>query len=188
MPLALLSPDASTSIRVPIQLRDGTEVHLHAMRGDDAAALLRFHHQLSPETTYLRFFSVHPELSSRELEHFTHVDHRDREAIVATVDEEIVGVARFDRLAGGRDAEAAFVIADVWQGEGLGTALFDRLAARARELGVERFTAEVLPHNRRMLNLFHHSGLPVTARLRDGVVHVVLDLGDEPPTGRSPTR
>ena len=84
---------------------------------------------------------------------------------------------------GGRDAEAAFVIADVWQGEGLGTALFDRLAARARELGVERFTAEVLPHNRRMLNLFHHSGLPVTARLRDGVVHVVLDLGDDPLTG-----
>ncbi len=92
-------------------------------------------------------------------------------------------MARFDRLAGGRDAEAAFVIADVWQGEGLGTALFDRLAARARELGVERFTAEVLPHNRRMLNLFHHSGLPVTACLRDGVVHVVLDLGDDPLTG-----
>jgi RimJ/RimL family protein N-acetyltransferase len=174
---ALLPPDAS-SMREPIELRDGTEVHLHAMGGDDAAALLRFHHRLSPETTFLRFFSVHPELSSRELERFTHVDHHDREAIVATVDEEIVGVARFDRLTGGgRDAEAAFVVADVWQGEGLGTALFDRLAARARELGVERFIAEVLPHNRRMLDLFHRSGLPVTARLQDGVVHVVLDLG-----------
>jgi GNAT superfamily N-acetyltransferase len=172
----LLSPDASMSIRVPIRLQDGTEVHLHAMRGDDAAALLRFHHQLSPETTYLRFFSVHPELSPRDVEYFTHVDHRDREAIVATVDEEIIAVARFDRVAGGRDAEAAFVIADVWQGEGLGKALFDRLAARAREVGVDRFTAEVLPHNRRMLNLFHHSGLPVTARMQDGVVHVVLDL------------
>jgi RimJ/RimL family protein N-acetyltransferase len=179
----LLSPDSSTSIREPIQLRDGTEVRLHAMRGDDADALLRFHHRLSPETTYLRFFSVHPELSSGELERFTHVDHRDREAIVATVDEEIVGVARFDRVDGDSEAEAAFVIADVWQGEGLGTALFERLTARARELGIERFTAEVLPHNRRMLNLFHHSGLPVTARLQDGVVHVVLDLGEEPVTG-----
>jgi len=179
----LLSPEASTSLRVPIQLRDGTEVHLHAMRGDDADALLRFHHQLSPETTFLRFFSVHPELSDGELERFTHVDHQDREAIVATVDDKIVGVARFDRIPGGRDAEAAFVIADLWQGGGLGSALFDRLAARARELGVERFTAEVLPHNRRMLNLFHHSGLFVTARLRDGTVHVVLDLGDDPLRG-----
>ena len=72
------------------------------------------------------------------------------------------------------------MVADLWQGEGLGTALFHRLAARARELGVERFIAEVLPHNRRMLNVFHHSGLPCHRPLcRDGVVHVVLDLGDD---------
>ena len=141
------------SIRVPIQLRDGTEVHLHAMRGDDAAALLRFHHQLSPETTYLRFFSVHPELSARELEYFTHVDHQNREAIVATVDDMIIGIARFDRIDETNDAEAAFVIADAWQGEGLGTALFHRLAERAREVGIDRFVAEVLPHNRRMLDI-----------------------------------
>jgi GNAT superfamily N-acetyltransferase len=178
-----LSPDSSTAIRVPIRLRDGTEVQLHAMRGDDAAALLRFHHQLSPETTYRRFFSVHPELSSGELERFTHVDHQDREAIVATVDEEIVAVARFDRVASSGDAEVAFVVADCWQGEGLGRALFDRLAARAVELGVERFVAEVLLHNRRMLDVFHHAGLPVTTSLRDGVVHVVLELGGDPVTG-----
>ena len=179
----LLSRDVPISIHAPIELRDGTDVHLHAMHGDDAAALLRFHHRLSPETTVLRFFSVHPELSSHELEYFTNVDHQDREAIVATVDEEIVGVARFDRLDPGTDAEAAFVVADVWQGEGLGSALFGRLAARARAVGVERFTAEVLPHNHRMLNLFHSSGLPVTARFQDGVVHVVLDLGEDPVTG-----
>ena len=41
----------------------------------------------------------------------------------------------------------------------------------------------MLPHNRRMLNLFHRSGLPVTARFRDGVVHVVLDLGNDRLTG-----
>ena len=172
----LLSPDSSMSIRVPIQLRDGTEVHLHAMRGDDAAALLRFHHQLSPETTYLRFFSVHPELSAQELEHFTHVDHQDREAIVASVVEEIIGVARFDRIDGTNVAEAAFVIADPWQGEGLGTALFERLAERASEVGIDRFVAEVLPHNRRMLDVFFHAGHPASSCLRDGYVHVEVDL------------
>lgn len=176
------APDSSTAIRVPIQLRDGTEVQLHAMRGDDAAALLRFHHHLSPETTYLRFFSVHPELSRDELERFTHVDHQDREAIVATVGEEIIGVARLDRVPGDREAEAAFVVADGWQGEGLGTALFVRLAARAVELGVECFVAEVLPHNRRMINVFLHAGLPVTTSFRDGVVHMVVDLDGDPLT------
>jgi len=146
------------------------------MSADDAAGLLRFHHTLSPETTHSRFFSVHPELSAAELHRFTHVDHDEREAIVATVAGEIVGVARFDRLGGGGDAEVAFVVADSFQGRGIGTLLFDRLAERAREVGVSRFVADTLPHNRRMLAVFHHAELPMETVFRDGVVHVAIDL------------
>ena len=173
---SLVDPDSSKPVQAPIELRDG-EIQLHTISGEDAAALVQFHHRLSPETTYLRFFSVHPELSSLELDHFTHVDHHDREALVATSDDEIVGVGRFDRLSGSADAEAAFVVADRWQGKGLGTALFARLAARAREVGVERFTAEVLPHNSRMLKLFAHAGLPMTSAVRGGDVHVMIEIG-----------
>jgi RimJ/RimL family protein N-acetyltransferase len=161
----------------PIRLRDGTEVQLRTMADDDAPALARFHRGLSRETVYFRFFNAHPELSDLELEHFTHVDHLDREAIVATEGGEIIGVARFDREAGGGDAEAAFVVADQWQGRGLGSQLFQRLAARARDVGVDRFVAEVLPHNRRMLNVFMHAGLAAKSQLRDGTVRVVVDLG-----------
>jgi RimJ/RimL family protein N-acetyltransferase len=160
----------------PIRLPEGTEVHLHAMAPEDAGALLRFHSRLSPDTTYMRFFTVHPELSENELEHFTHVDHRDREALVATVGNEIIAVARLERMPGGREAEAAFVVADEWQGQGLGSTLFERLVLRARELGITRFMAEVLPHNRRMLNVFLHSGRPAQSRFRDGVVHLAVDL------------
>jgi GNAT superfamily N-acetyltransferase len=159
-----------------VALRDGTEVGLHAMHADDAASLLRFHGTLSPETTYLRFFTPHPELSDDELHRFTHVDHHDREAIVATADEQIIAVARFDRLDDHAYAEVAFVVADAWQGRGLGTALFERLAERARRVGIRRFVAETLPQNRPMLSVFHHAGLPVTSRFRDGVVHLVIDL------------
>jgi hypothetical protein len=42
---------------------------------------------------------------------------------------------------------------------------------------VSRFVAETLLHNRRMLNVFCHCGLPYTSELRDGVVHVELELG-----------
>jgi RimJ/RimL family protein N-acetyltransferase len=159
-----------------VVLRDGTTVRLRPMHSSDAAGLERFHSTLSPETTYLRFFSVHPWLSEQEVYHFTHVDHTVREAIVATAGDEIVGVARFDRLNDPMEAEAAFVVADRWQEMGLGTALFQRLADRARALGVARLVAEVLPHNRRMLAVFHHAGLPVRSEIRDGVVHLILDL------------
>ena len=171
----------STSLEPPLVLRDGSKVDLHVMRPEDAGDLVRFHHGLSPETTYLRFFSVHPELSGREVERFTNVDHHGREALVATVDDHIVAVARFDRSGDAAEAEVAFVVADVWQGEGLGSALLHRLASRAREEGIERLTAEVLPHNHRMLAVFRHGGWPMRSTLRDGVVHIELDLDGADP-------
>jgi GNAT superfamily N-acetyltransferase len=163
-----------------VTLRDGRVVELHAMRVDDAAGLLQFHHGLSMETTYRRFFAVHPELSAPELERFTHVDHHDREAIVATVGDEIVGVARFDRLIDPEEAEVAFVVTDRWQGNGLGSALLDRLVQRARAEGVSRLVAETLADNWRMVAVFTDAGLPVRIAHRDGVVHVELDLSQRP--------
>jgi RimJ/RimL family protein N-acetyltransferase len=172
------APVVDAAAFAPVTLRDGTVVELHAMRSDDAAGLLRFHHGLSRETTYLRFFTVHPELSPQELERFTHVDHHDREAIVATVGHEIVGIARFDRLDDPEEAEVAFVVADRWQGEGLGAALLERLVQRARAEGLIRLVAETLPTNRRMVAVFIHAGLPVTTHHREGVVYVQLDLDE----------
>jgi RimJ/RimL family protein N-acetyltransferase len=159
----------------PIILDSGERIPVRPMSADDDAALVRFHHTLSQGTTYMRFFSVHPELTSDEVHHFTHVDHSRREALVATFDDEIIGVARFYRAAGTTKAEVAFVVSDAWQGCGIGTALFARLAVRARQLGVDRFVADTLPHNRRMLRVFRHFGLPVTVTVTD-VARVEIDL------------
>ena len=160
-----------------VRLKDGSTVSLVPMEPGDEARLLRFHHRLSPETVRRRFFSIHPELSPNELHRFTHVDHVDREAFVAVHEGEIVAVSRFDRIGGGTDAEAAFVVADSWQGRGLGSALLDRLIERARQLGITRFVAETLVDNRRMLGVFRHPGLPITERIYDGVVEVMIELG-----------
>ncbi len=157
-------------------LRSGDEVELHAMSPQDAADLLEFHHGLSPQTIYFRFFTAHPELSARELDRFTHVDHADREALVACVDGRIVAIGRYDRAPGTDAAEVAFVVTDAWQGHGLGTVLLHRLAELARARGVRRLTAETLPVNRKMLDVFRNSGLPVATRFSDGVVHVTLEL------------
>jgi RimJ/RimL family protein N-acetyltransferase len=159
-----------------VRLPDGSEVSLVPMAPADVERLVRFHSGLSPETVYRRFFSFHPELSPDELYRFTHVDHRDREAIVASDGPEIVAVARFDRIPGSDEAEVAFVVADPWQGRGLGSLLFRRLAERARATGVRRLVAETLPENRRMLAVFHHAGVPCTSTNADGVVNLSMEL------------
>ncbi|MFN8050516.1 MAG: GNAT family N-acetyltransferase [Acidimicrobiales bacterium] len=143
---------------------------------DDETRLATFHSNLSIETTHSRYFSPHPTLTERELEFFTHVDHRDREALVALHDDEIVAVARYERLGAQAVAEVAFVVADAWQHRGLGSAMFTSLADLARARGVERVVAETQSDNRAMIAVFERCGLPSRHVLDHGVFHYEMQL------------
>jgi GNAT superfamily N-acetyltransferase len=161
-----------------IVLKDGSSVELMPMDPSDEPRLTRFHDGLSAGTIRRRFFYVHPKLTDAEVRRFTHVDHVDREAIVATSEGEIIAVARFDRIDGSTAAEAAFVVADRWQARGLGTVLLSRLVARARQVGITHLEAQTLAGNRPMLAVFRHAGLPITERSDERVVEVTLTLTD----------
>jgi acyl-CoA synthetase (NDP forming)/GNAT superfamily N-acetyltransferase len=158
-----------------VVLRDGRTCHVRPITPEDADRLVAFHSRLSAETIYFRFFAPYPELSDRDVDRFTRVDHVDRVALVATEGGELIGVARYERL-GHLDAEVAFVVRDDHQGRGLGAVLLEHLAAAAWERGVRRFVAEVLPDNRRMLGTFREAGYVVSQRMEDGVFHLTFDL------------
>ena len=164
-----------------VVLADGGTAHLRPITPQDAAALQAFHVRQSPESTYLRFFAPMPRLSDADLARFTTVDHVNRVALVATVGDDIVAVGRFDRIQP-HTAEVAFNVSDAHQGRGLGSVLLEHLAAAAREHGVHRFVAEVLPQNRRMLGVFRDAGYEVRHDFEDGVVSLSFDID---PTERS---
>ena len=105
-------------------------------------------------------------LSERDLRYLTDVDHHDHEALVALDGAgELVAVARFVRTGAG-EAEPAIVVADDWQGRGLGSALLDALADRAREESIDVFRAPVLAENPEAIRLL--SRLGETIRRADG--------------------
>ena len=156
-------------------LRDGSVGHVRPIRPDDADGLRSFHSLQSAESIYLRFFAPIRELSDRDVHRFTHVDNVDRVALVVTVRGAIIGIGRWDRIDGG-SAEVAFNISDHYQGKGIGSVLLEHLAAIGQELGIEQFTAEVLPQNRRMLNVFKEAGYAVHHHFEDGVVEVQFDI------------
>ena len=167
----------STDEPVTITFADGSSLRVVRMSTQLADALPRFHDRLSPATVRNRFFSVHPHLSPGEVARFTDVDHLHREALVALDGDEIVAVARFDRLPPDETAaEVAFVVADEWQGRGVATALFGRLLDRARELGVGRFVAITMASNQPMRSVFRHTGLPSHERYDGAVVTITIDL------------
>jgi GNAT superfamily N-acetyltransferase len=85
-------------------------------------------------------------------------------------------VARYDRLPESDAAEVAFVVADEFQGRGVGGLLLRNLAAIARARGIARFVADTLSDNRRMLRTFQRSGFPTTRSRADGVERVTLDI------------
>ncbi|HEY4616025.1 MAG TPA: GNAT family N-acetyltransferase [Citricoccus sp.] len=159
-----------------VVLRDGTTAHLRPISPDDAAALLRMHEGQSQSSIYLRFFTFKSSLTKKELERFTHVDYRDRVGLVVLRGSEILGVGRYDRLDDPTEAEVAFNISDASQGKGIGSILMEHLAVAARENGIRRFTAEVLPENRKMLSVFQDSGFEISRRFDDGVVAVEFSV------------
>lgn len=159
-----------------VVLRDGHTVRMRSIQPSDAERIERFHERQSPESIYFRFFSPRPRLSERDIRHFTHVDHRDRVAFVALLDDELIGVARYERYEGTDTAEVAFFIDDRHNGRGLATLMLEYLAAAARENGITRFRATTLPTNRKMLKVFAAAGYEVASHLDDGVVDVAFDL------------
>ena len=159
-----------------VALRDGTVVALRPIAPDDRDRLVAFHDALSAETARLRFFTPHPRLSSAELDRFTSVDHRDREALVVLSDEAIVGVGRYDRTVGTDAAEVAFVIADAWQGHGVATILLEELRARALTAGITEFFAETLGENHAMREVFAHSGMVTGTSWSGGTARVTMRL------------
>jgi acyl-CoA synthetase (NDP forming)/RimJ/RimL family protein N-acetyltransferase len=167
-----------------VVLRDGSVAHVRPITPSDADAIQAFHARQSAESVYLRFFAPIKRISDRDLERFTHVDYVARVALITTVGEEIIGIARYDRLEGasGPTAEVAFNIADSYQGRGVGSVLLEHLATIGSDHGVRRFVADVLPQNRRMIGVFEDAGFEVTHQFDDGVIAVSFDIE---PTARS---
>lgn len=150
-------------------LRDGRTAHIRPIRADDEQLMVDFYSRVSDQSKYYRFFSPMPTLSERDVRRFTHVDHHDRVALVMVLQGRMIAVGRYD-VVEPAEAEVAFLVEDQHQGRGIAQLLLEHLAQAGRERGVERFTAEVLPDNSRMIQTFRDAGYRVASGYADGVI------------------
>ncbi|WP_399553177.1 GNAT family N-acetyltransferase [Streptomyces sp. gCLA4] len=167
-----------------VVLRDGGTARIRPITTEDAGRLVSFYEQVSDESKYYRFFAPYPRLSDRDVHRFTHHDYVDRVGLAATVGEEFIGTVRYDRIgpdgrpasAPADEAEVAFLVQDAHQGRGVASALLEHIGAVARERGIRRFAAEVLPANTKMIKVFTDVGYQQKRSFEDGSVHLTLDL------------
>ena len=149
------------------------QVATRPVRPDDDERLVRMWPRLSPDTVYRRFHSPLRRLPMATVRHLVEVDHGLREAVVAEIGDEVVGVARYDRSPDDpARAEFAVLVEDAWQGLGLGRQLLVELTDLAVRRGVRRLTATVQMDNERMLRLVHRL-LPGSRFIRDSGVYDV---------------
>jgi RimJ/RimL family protein N-acetyltransferase len=169
-----------------VTLHDGTTVDICPMSPDDAQRLREMYARLSQESICFRFLGRSKELSQERAERLASVDCVTGMALVGTVEqhgeEKIIAVARYAQIPKAERgvAEAAIVVEDPYQGQGLGTILLKRLVAYAREHGVRALRAAVRQENARIMRFIERSGLPTESEVRLGVCEITVTLDAEP--------
>jgi RimJ/RimL family protein N-acetyltransferase len=152
-------------------------VGLARLEQADGRQLRRFFFRLSPETLYRRFHSPIVRLEQTHPERLLDIDHHDREAVVAVLDDEIVGVARYARRPGAETAEVAVVVADDWQRQGLATRMCGVLGDLAAEAGVRQFNLNMQGDNPAVLRLVRRLYPGATLSFSQGTCEAVVPVG-----------
>jgi acetyltransferase len=157
----VISPYPSNYQKV-VELNNGQKVKLRPIRPEDEPLESELFKSLSKETIYFRFFGYIPPPDHTTLSRFTHIDYDREMAIVAEIDSEtdpkIIGVVRIIADPWNETAEYAIVLADAWQGLGLGKLLTEFILEIARDRGILKLVADVLATNDGMLHLFKKWG------------------------------
>jgi acetyltransferase len=176
-------------------LSDGTPVLFRPIRPEDEPLVVRFHEGLSESSVYMRYFhamKLSQRVAHERLTRICFIDYDREMAIVAegrdpvSGEPGILGIGRLSRRRWVDEAEFALLIADRYQGRGLGTALLGRLVQVARDERLGRITADILPQNQPMQRLCMRLGFRLIPLAEEGVVRAEIDLGG--PLSPRPTR
>jgi GNAT superfamily N-acetyltransferase len=127
----------------------GRRLSLRLLERGDADLIRQFYGRLSSETIYRRFLSPITLPNEALVRRLVDIDHHDRDALIALDEQGIAGIARYGAAPSSTNHEVAVVVADDWQGRGLGSLLLRRLAHIARLRGISSFHATMLGDNRR---------------------------------------
>jgi acetyltransferase len=108
---------------------------------------------------------------------FTQIDYDREMAFIAVAEEDgkeiEIGVARYTTNPDGETCEFAIVVADAWQGRGIGSQLMTSLIQSARRRRYKRMDGEVLRENAHMLRMMERLGFTREVEVEDDTVVLV---------------
>ncbi|MGB9779115.1 MAG: GNAT family N-acetyltransferase, partial [Candidatus Bathyarchaeales archaeon] len=169
------------------KMRDGRTVLLRPIKPEDEPLWLEMFRNFSEESIRFRFFQIIKDTPHEVRVRYCNIDYDREIAIVAELTEngqrKILGVVRVSLEPDRKSGEIAFIVADPWQGLGLGTKMVDYTIEICKEMGVETIYGIMLPDNHRAINLTRKMGFTLKY-MEDGTVKGILNLKEE----ESPTQ
>jgi acetyltransferase len=153
-----------------ITLSGGALITARPIRPEDEPQMVRFHQGLSEQSVHFRYFgllNVESRTAHERLVRTCFNDYDREIALVAECDKEIIGVARLIKGHGTNEAEFAILIADAWQGKGIGTELLKLLVTIGREEKLQRITGHILAENTTMLEVSRNIGFELQWRAEE---------------------
>jgi acetyltransferase len=155
-------------------LASGESLRVRPIRHDDGELEEAFVCALSFESRYQRMLSGGTKVTPEWIDSMTHIDYRRHMAFAVTTAingaEQFIGVGRYVADAAKSSAEVALVLADAWQGQGLGRRLLETLLEHAASAGIREAVGVVLATNVAMLRLARSLGFAVTGEPEDATV------------------
>ena len=152
----------------------GQSVALRTLRREDVDIEAAFLTGLSAESRHNRLLGGMIRITREYVEKLTTVDYSRDMALAAVLmieDREVlIGVARYVLEPEGRACEFALVIADAWQGRGIGRRMMAKLIAVAHARGLQRIYGDVLAMNRPMLAFCNRLGFTLSRHPGDPTV------------------
>jgi len=163
-----------------ITTRTGISLFIRPIIPEDAPLLEVLFYRLSPNTIYYRFFHHMKTITPEMLARLTQIDYDKEIALVALEknekEERILGVARIISHPDGKQAEFAIVIADPWQGKGIGAVLLEHALRIAKGRSIETVWGGVLQENIHMQRLGKKMGFAMKYNRESGVYDLTIDL------------
>ena len=158
--------------------KNDLRVDFRAIKPSDVEDIRRLFYRFSDTAVYYRYFSPIKTMPHAKMQEYVNVDFGRCLSIVGLVKDigegRIIAEGRFVRELQRPYAEVAFVVDESFQGHGIATFMLRMLIRLAKERGLKGFTAEVLSSNKSMLKVFEKCGLPVEARVVEGIYEVTI--------------
>lgn len=165
------------------KLRDGRTVILRPIKPEDEPLWLEMFHYFSEESIRFRLFETIKEPVPHEFSvRYCNIDYDRELGIVAEIEDDgkrkLLGVVRLNVEPSVETGEISFIVADPWQGQGLGSKMVDYIIEICKDKNIQKILAVMMPDNYRAIKLLREMGFAIES-MDDGSQRATLDLKED---------